>query len=462
MSLRLFASAALLEQGWTRDVVIDIDARGSIVAVRSGSSPDGAERLRGAVACGMSNLHSHAFQRALAGHTGPAAPEGADSFWTWRTAMYRFLDRIDADAFEAIATQAYVEMAKAGYTSVAEFHYVHHDPAGRSYADPAELAWRIVAAARTAGVSLTLLPVFYAHGGFGAAPPAPGQRRFIHTLDGFRRLYVALDAGRERHGYVLGVAPHSLRAVTPDELTAILALPRTDAPVHIHAAEQLKEVQDCIAWSGQRPVEWLLDHAEVNRRWCIVHATHIAECERQRLARSGAVAGLAPTTEADLGDGIFPADEYLREQGRFGVGTDSNAVIDPFVELRQLEWAQRLRLHRRNVLTPASAPSLGAALWTEAARGGAQALAQAAGGIAPGRRADLVVLNDDDPALAAQAPERILDAAMFGPCRAPVRHVMIGGRWVVRDGRHVHEDDVYAAFRSTMMRLDAQPEGGGR
>ncbi len=349
----------------------------------------------------MPNLHSHAFQRAIAGRTGHAGA-GGDSFWTWRQAMYAFLDRVDADAFEAIAAQAYVEMLKAGYTSVAEFHYVHHDPRGKPYDDPAELARRIVAAAGATGIALTLLPVFYAHAGFGGAPPATGQRRFVHSEATYARLIEALGRDAAGAGWNLGVAPHSLRAVTPDELASVVTLAPRGSPIHLHAAEQAKEVADCVAWSGARPVEWLLDHAGVDARWCVVHATHMTAAETRGLAASGAVAGLAPTTEADLGDGTFAARDYLDAGGAFGVGSDSNTVIDPWVELRQLEWSQRLVRQARNVLADGEAP-VGQSLYVAAARGGSQAMARGAGAIAPGSRADFVVLDAEDPRIGRAA-----------------------------------------------------------
>jgi formimidoylglutamate deiminase len=404
----------------------------------------------------MPNLHSHAFQRALAGRTGRPSPEGSggDSFWTWRAAMYRFVDRLDADAFEAIARQAYVEMLKAGYTAVAEFHYVHHDPQGWPYANPAELAERVVVAAQDAGIALTLLPVFYAHSGFGGAPPTAAQRRFVHTIDTFGRVVAQLQADAATRGYRVGVAAHSLRAVAPDELRAIIALAPPDGPIHIHAAEQTQEVADCVAAMGVRPVEWLLDHAGVDTRWCLVHATHMTPEETRRLAASGAVAGLAPTTEADLGDGTFAARTYVDRGGMFGVGSDSNTVIDPFAELRQLEWSQRLSRLERNVLARSEGP-VGQFLYALAAAGGAQALALPAAAILVGRRADLVVLNNDDPALGGQAIDDVLDAAIFGPARAPVHDVMVGGRWVVRDGRHPNEQTVFANYRAALGRLAA-------
>src|SRR6266545_5341371 len=386
--MRLFAADALLPTGWARDVMLDIDANGSLTSVRPQSSARNAEVVRGSLVPGVPNLHSHAFQRAIAGRTGRASCH-SDSFWTWRNAMYAFVDRVDADAFGAIAAQAYVEMLEAGYTAVAEFHYVHHDPAGRAYANPAELALRIIDAASHAGIALTLLPVFYAHAGFGGAPPAPGQRRFVTDPASFTRLHErAIIAARERNA-VVGVAPHSLRAVTPDELAAIVPLA---SPIHIHAAEQTKEVDDCVAWSGRRPVEWLLDNAHVDARWCVVHATHMTDDEVRALAESGAVVGLAPTTEADLGDGTFAADRYRAAGGVLGIGSDSNTIIDPFVELRTLEYSQRLRERRRNVLA-ANARPVGRSLYEAALAGGAQALARRVGAIAIGQRADLVVLD---------------------------------------------------------------------
>ena len=453
MALSLFAANALTPEGWRRDVRIDIEAQGTIAAVHDGASGQGAEHAAGPLIPGMPNLHSHAFQRAIAGRTGRAA-SGGDSFWTWRAAMYAFLDRVDADAFAAIAAQAYVEMLKAGYTRVAEFHYVHHDPGGKPYADPAELARRIVAAATATGIALTLLPVFYAHAGFGGTPAVAGQRRFVHSVATYARVIEALAKDAARDGWNLGVAPHSLRAVTPDELAAIVALVPQRTPIHIHAAEQQGEVDDCVAWSGERPIAWLLDHAGVDSRWCVVHATHMTADETRGLAASAAVAGLAPTTEADLGDGTFAARDYLGAGGAFGVGSDSNTIVDPYAELRQLEWSQRLAHRSRNVLATAIADApVGLALYAAAARGGARAAGVAAGAIAPGCRADLVVLDATDPALAGHGADTMLDAAIFGPCRKPVRDVMVGGRWVVRDGRHADEEPVLRSYRSAIAEI---------
>ncbi len=451
---RLWMPFALLPDGWAREVAIDVDAMGMIAGVEANVEAAGM-RLNGAVVPAMPNLHSHAFQRALAGRTGQVAPGHDDSFWTWRQAMYAFLDRVDGDAIEAIAAQAYVEMVKAGYSAVAEFHYVHHDPAGRPYADAAELAWRVVAAARTAGIALTLLPVFYAHAGFGGSAATAGQRRFVHTVSSFSHLVDRLQLGSAEHGYVLGVAPHSLRAVTPPELADVVAMAARGAPVHIHAAEQTREVDECFAWSGMRPVEWLLSKAHLDQRWCVVHATHMTERETAGLADSGVVAGLALTTEADLGDGIFPGGAYLGAGGHFGVGSDSNTIISPFAELRQFEWSQRLRARHRNVLAQPGPMTIGTSLWTRAAAGGAQAVGRATGVIAPGMRADLVVLDTLDPALAEQHCDNLLDAAIFGPAATPVRDVLVAGERVVQDGRHRDEDAVFTRYRAALANLNA-------
>jgi formimidoylglutamate deiminase len=454
--MKLFAEQALLHTGWTPNVTLTIDADGMITHISTQTIGHGIERAAGPLVAGMPNVHSHAFQRAIAGRTGRPNPEATrgDSFWTWRAAMYAFLDRVDADAFEAITAQAYVEMLKAGYTSVAEFHYVHHDQRGWAYSDPAELAHRVVGMAQRTGIALTLLPVFYAHSGFGGAPPTAGQRRFVHTLDSYARLIDGLTADAAARGYTLGLAAHSLRAVTPDELATVISLAPAAGPIHIHAAEQAQEVADCTAALQARPVEWLLENAGIDDQWCIIHATHMTPGEIRRVAKSGAVAGLAPTTEADLGDGTFAARTYIDHGGMLGVGSDSNTQIDPFGELRQLECSQRLSRLERNVLARTELP-VGQFLYALAAAGGARALAQPVGALVRGRRADLVVLNGDDPALAGQQSSDVLDAAIFGPSRRPVRDVMVAGRWVVRDGHHVDEQQVFINYRAALARLAA-------
>ncbi|RVJ37665.1 formimidoylglutamate deiminase, partial [Sinorhizobium medicae] len=344
---RLFAEQALLPTGWSENVAISIDQAGSIVAVEAGqlATPED-ERLCGPVVPTMTNLHSHAFQRAMAG-LAEVAGTGDDSFWTWREEMYRTVGLVDPDDVEAIGAKLYVEMLKGGFGRVVEFHYLHHQLDGTPYADPAEMSLRILRAAQTSGIGLTHLPVFYARANFGGAAPKAGQRPFLHDPDRFLALLDRLSPACEAAGATLGYAIHSLRAATPEEMGVILESSPVTGPIHIHVAEQPREVEDCLAWSGQRPVEWLLDNMPVDERWCAIHATHMTPGETRRLAHSGAVAGLCPATEANLGDGIFPAVDYLAAGGRFGVGTDSHVATSVAEELRLLEYGQRLRDRRR-------------------------------------------------------------------------------------------------------------------
>lgn len=457
--MKLFCEQALLPEGWQPDVLIEWDAQSWITRVQVRASTEQAaqaERARGPVIPGMPNLHSHAFQRAMAGLTERAGPSG-DSFWTWRELMYQFLARITPEDNQAIATQLYIEMLKAGYTAVAEFDYLHHDIDGAPYADSTEMSDRLIAAADSAGIGLTLLPVLYRHSNFGGLPPTDGQKRFVMSEDHYATLLHELIS-RRGEGMLrrVGIAPHSLRAVTPEELrNAIAALDEGDAtaPIHTHAAEQLKEVNDCLAWSHKRPVGWLLDNLGLSDRWCLVHATHLDDDETFRLAQSGAIVGLCPTTEANLGDGIFNAPDYLMQKGRFGIGGDSHVGVDPFREVALIEYAQRLKSERRNVLTTANIPNLGAGLFRQALLGGQQALGQRSGALAAGCRADLVVLNADDPALIERKGDALLDAAIFGPARQPVRDVLVSGQWRVRDGHHAGEEAALKSYRATLKRL---------
>lgn len=430
--MRYLADAALIDGHVAQRVLIDVADDGVITSVAP-DSEEQAEHIPGLVVPGMPNLHSHAFQRAMAGLTERPGPEG-DNFWSWREVMYRFLAVLTPEDVEAIAAQLYVECLRHGYTSVAEFHYLHNAPDGSRYADVAEMAHRIVAAAEHAGIGMTLLPVLYRHSQFGGAPPTEGQRRFVLSLDEYARLLARTGDG---------VAPHSLRAVTPAELDIAITI-AGDRPIHIHVSEQEKEVADCMAWSGIRPVAWLLDHAPVDQRWCLVHATHIDASERQQLAASGAIAGLCQTTEANLGDGIFPLCEFLGESGRFGIGSDSNMGTSPVEELRWLEYIRRLQTRTRNVTSR---------LFDRAIAGGAQALGRNTGAIAPGRLSDLVVLDVEHPALIGRNGDSMIDAWLFSGNDTPVRHVMVAGRWVVRDGVHRAQQETTAAFNRTMRGL---------
>ncbi|NRP69901.1 8-oxoguanine deaminase [Ensifer psoraleae] len=450
---RLFAERALLPTGWAENVAIILDGNGGIASVVTGQAPaDGDERLSGPVVPAIANLHSHAFQRAMAG-LAEVAGTGDDSFWTWREKMYRTVSLVDPDDVEAIAAKLYMEMLKGGFGRVVEFHYLHHQADGTPYADPAEMSLRILSAAEATGVSLTHLPVFYAHANFGGMAPNPGQRPFLHDPDRFLALLDRLGPACSKAGARLGYAIHSLRAATPDEMRTILAAAPVSGPIHIHVAEQTREVDDCLAWSGRRPVEWLLDEMPVDERWCAIHATHMTAEETKRLAASGAVAGLCPATEANLGDGIFPAVDFIAEDGRVGIGTDSHVATSVAEELRLLEYGQRLRDRRRNRLAAGPGASVGRSIFEAVLAGGAQAAGVDLTGIKAGAPADLVVLNGDNPYIAAASGNQILDRWLFALGGETVRDVMVAGQWKIRNGRHDREDDIDRAFARVLTKL---------
>jgi formimidoylglutamate deiminase len=387
----------------------------------------------------------------MAGGAERRSPAGQDSFWTWRDTMYRFVGRLSPEDAEAIAAQLYVELLEWGFTSIAEFHYLHHQLDGTPYDSIAEMALRHLAAARRTGIGLTLLPSLYRHGGIFGRDPVPGQRRFLNDLEPYLRIFEACRAATAGDPQAaVGMAPHSLRAVTPEMLQAVAALP---GPIHIHAAEQAKEVAECLAATGARPVQWLLDNAPVDARWCLIHATHMDAAECAALAATGAVAGLCPSTEASLGDGIFPLRDYLAAGGRLGIGTDSHVGVSPRDELRQLETSQRLALHERAVATTEASPHPGRRLLDAALAGGAQASGRPLGGIAPGLRCDLVELDDLHPSLLGRTKDSLLDAWVFSGQANPIRTVVVGAKRLVEGGRHIARLDIGEAFAGTMRRL---------
>jgi formimidoylglutamate deiminase len=464
MKNMLLAEHALLPGGWARDVLLCWDAAGMLTGVTVGAAPaPDTARANGPVLPGMPNLHSHAFQRAFAGLSEfRSADRADDNFWTWRALMYRFARDLGPGQLEVIATQLYIEMLRAGYTTVCEFHYLHHAPDGQRYADAAEMSMRLLAAAERAGIGITLLPVLYQDAGFGGQPPRPEQRRYLNSVDALLDL---VQRGRA-HGARVGVAPHSLRAVGPQALRELLAgLQSIDprAPIHLHIAEQQQEVDDCLAWSGQRPIAWLLANASVDERWCLVHATHLDATERSALAASGAVAGLCPTTEANLGDGVFPAAAYLGAGGAWGIGSDSHISVDAAEELRLLEYTQRLAQQRRNVLAGDGRPDDAAPrqvadhLWLGAVAGGAQASGRAVRGLAVGQQADFVVLDGSGP-LGGLGPAQALASHVFANSgRSAVRDVFVGGVQRVRDGEHALQGVAcrqFVATRSALLQED--------
>ncbi|MGN8259800.1 formimidoylglutamate deiminase [Pseudomonas sp. SMSB3] len=448
-----FAERALLPSGWATNVRLEVGSDGLLSRIDVGGTAESAQRLAGPLLPGMPNLHSHAFQRAMAG-LAEVAGNPNDSFWTWRELMYRLVGKVTPAQLQVIATQLYIEMLKAGYTSVAEFHYVHHDPAGSAYAERTELSRCISLAAASSGIGLTLLPVLYSHAGFGGQAATSGQRRFIQSTEQYLHLHAELGPIlRAQPAQRLGLCFHSLRAVTPEQIHEVLAASDQQCPVHIHIAEQQKEVDDCLAWSGLRPLQWLYEHVDVDRRWCLVHATHADAHEVSAMARSGAVAGLCPSTEANLGDGIFPAAAFLEQGGRMGIGSDSHVSVSVVEELRWLEYGQRLRDQRRNRLYRPDQPSIGRTLFDAALAGGAQALGQPIGALAVGQRADWLVLDGQDPYLATAEDDAILNRWLFAGGDRQVRDVMVNGTWVIRQGHHAQEVDSAQAFAQVLRQL---------
>ncbi len=455
----LFAPTALLPDGWADNVLIEYDKEGWIVGVDSFKAQpqknSEAELVSGPLVPGMPNVHSQAFQRAMAGLTERASGK-KDNFWSWRETMYRFLSGIEPEDMEALAAQVYVEMLKAGYTTVGEFHYLHHQRDGKPYADRATLSRQTIKAALETGIAITHMPVLYAYSGFGEKLPAEGQKRFLNTVPELMKILEALHKDYQHTPQVtIGFAHHSLRAVSPEMLregtrAARKLLPH--APIHIHAAEQQGEVEGCLAWSKMRPVEWLLENGNVDELWTFVHCTQMTEAETVALAASGVVAGLCPTTEANLGDGIFPLVKFFNAGGSFGIGSDSNVSISVMEELRWLEYMQRLAQHERTLIKQAENPSVGAVMFEQALSGGAKSLGRKIGKIEIGHRADFLVLDPELPFMTGKVRDHILDAAIFASNENPVKDVMVGGRWVVRDRHHKREEHILERYRQVMRK----------
>ncbi len=451
---KIWAEKALTAAGWASSVAVAIGDDGRIEAVAENAAPAGTRV--GVLLPAPANLHSHAFQRAMAGLAENRGPDGRDSFWTWRALMYAFLNHLGPDEIEAITAFAQMEMLEAGYASVAEFHYLHRQPDGAPYADLAELSCRIVVAAGESGIGLTLLPVLYQQGGSDGRGLEGPQRRFGNDAQGFAKLVDG--AAKALAGLAadcrLGLAAHSLRATSRDGLAFCAGL-RPEAPFHIHIAEQTGEVDEVLAAWGRRPVEWLLQNHDVDARWCLVHATHMTPAETQALAESRAVAGLCPITEANLGDGAFDGAQYAAHGGRYGVGTDSNVSIAFAEELRQLEYALRLRDRGRAIMAHGAA-STGRALFDNAVRGGAQALGRDSGAIEVGAFGDLLALDADAVDLAGKRGDAILDSFIFAAGGRLVSDVWSAGRHLVHEGRHVKRAAIEARYRKVMGALLAR------
>lgn len=453
--LNIHTDNILLADGWHTDKTLSIE-HGIIKSISDGCL-DNAEHVDGSVIPGMVNCHSHAFQRAFAGFSEQGS-EGKDSFWTWRKIMYQFLGTLSTNDVETIATQLYIEMLKAGYTRVAEFHYLHHDIDGQNYPELSCMSKAIFKAAQCAGIGLTLLPVLYCFSGFGAQKPRDEQKRFINSPAQFNQLVSDCFALSKHYpNSNVGIAPHSLRAVDKSALENVITHVRScdpHAPIHIHIAEQQKELNDCLNHYGKRPVQWLLDNIKLDRHWCLIHATHIDKQERQGIIASQAVAGICPTTEANLGDGIFPAAEFIAEQGTVAIGSDSHISVNPIEELRWLEYTQRLSTHQRAILADSRTPSTGLNLWQKAALGGAQSTNSNTGVLSVGKQADLLVLDPQDTMLFAHSHQHIMDSMLFASQRSPVKDVMVNGRWLIKNRQHDKQSEARTAFSHL---LEAMP-----
>jgi formimidoylglutamate deiminase len=455
MQSRYRFSCAWLPDGWHRNVVISVDPGGDIVDVSADDTVTTARTINGAAIAGMPNVHSHAFQRAMAGLVEQRGGND-DSFWTWREAMYDVASRITPECLNAVAAQLYADMVKAGYTSVCEFHYLHSHTGASSdrHSHQVRLAMSqaLVDAASTAGIGLTPLPTLYQTSDFGGVPPTERQRQFSMDTREYLDLLSALRQSQRSPQLEIGIALHSLRAVPPESLAIVLDAQRDGQVVHIHISEQEREVQACLQHFGRSPIEWLVDTSPVGRNWCLVHATHATPKELERIAATGAVVGLCPTTEANLGDGIFPMEALLAAGGSFAIGSDSHVSLSPIEELRWLEYQARLARRQRGVLT-ADGRSGGALLWRGACTAGARVTGRPVGELAVGKRADIVVLDLSSPLFAARSDVSIIDTFVFSGTSESVRDVMVGGRWLVQDRRHFAETAVVAGYRRALQKM---------
>ncbi len=465
--MKYYVENILLNDGWATNKTLTIE-EGIITAITTGKSND-AKVISGTVIPGMINCHSHAFQRAFAGFSEQGS-EGQDSFWTWRKIMYKFLAKLTAVDAEVIAKHLYIEMLKMGYTRVAEFHYLHHNIDGAPYSANAiqnknnehglaTMAQAIFSAAKGAGIGLTMLPVLYQYAGFGKQAPNEGQKRFINSTEQFNQLVSdCFELSTQFANSNVGIAPHSLRAVDKKSIEQAVTHIRTlddSAPIHIHISEQQQEVNDCLAHYGKRPVQWLLDNIKLDQHWCLIHATHINEQEQQGIIKSQAIAGICPTTEANLGDGIFPTTEFLALDGTFAIGSDSHISVNPVEELRWLEYAQRLTKQQRAILASANTASVGQNLWQKAAMGGAQSTSSNTGCLAVGKQADLLVLDKNQTRLYANNMQHLLDSVIFASRANVIQDVMVNGHWMVRNGEHAQAQSSADDFSKLLAKLSA-------
>jgi len=456
MAITIWAATALLADGWAESVEISIGGTGNIESISSDQPYTSGDKVEILIAA-IPNVHSHAHQRAMSGlgeRAGTSGDAAKDSFWTWRKIMYHYLERIQPEQLHHISAQLYLEMLKAGYSCVGEFQYLHHNTDGTAYANRAEMSLQCMQAAQQVGLGFTALPVLYRYGGFGSAAPLDGQKRFLNDAEGFIDIVKTLQqASATDPNTAVGIAPHSLRAISGELLAEVIGSLDNLAAIHVHIAEQQKEVDDCIAWSRMRPVEWLFDQFDVDANWCLIHATHMNAAETAAMAQSGCVAGLCPTTEANLGDGFFNAIDYFKQDGCWAIGSDSHISIDPVEELRWLEYGQRLLTRKRNVLVSANTTNTGRNLLDGALKGGARACGRNIGSIACAARADFIVLDDQHPRLYGRKQDDVLDSWVFSGNESLVRDVYVGGIKVIDHGCHADEEMIQRNYRTTLDQL---------
>jgi len=458
MSARsLWCSSVLLPNGWGESVLLEMDVDGALTNISVNCSTQqkalADEHIAGVVIPGMANLHSHAHQRAMVGLAERSSGD-QDNFWSWRSVMYQMLEQISPDQLYDIARMLYLEMLQVGYTHVAEFQYLHHDRDGQPYNNPAEMTLQCLQAARDVGMGFTALPVLYRYGGFGSQPSTEGQARFVTTDEDYCLLWHKVAEALKSNEF-LGIAPHSLRAIDQTLLRSVLAQLKAGYPIHIHIAEQPKEVEDCVEWSGLRPVAWLMEHFEIDDQWCLIHATHLDDVEKKQLAISGATAGLCPTTEANLGDGLFDIEPALKYGGRFGIGSDSQISVSVTEELRWLEYGQRLSLRQRNVIADHNkyGGHCGRFLYQKAISGGSAACGLPVEGLEIGARANFIVLDKDHPRMTASSNDALLDSWIFSAGDAAISAVYVNGSKVIEQGQHSARNEIVDRFQNTLQTL---------
>ena len=451
-----FIKKALLSQGWAKNVRLGVDDKGLIVSLKTNVSAEQDDHRLGLVIPGLVNCHSHAFQRAMAGLTEYQVSP-TDTFWSWRKTMYRFANLVSPEDLQDIASYLYLEMIKQGYTSVAEFHYVHHQPNGKPYSSVSQLSQSVINAANIAGINLTLLPVLYMNAGFGDQALLDDQKRFGNSVDSYLALHdEATRYCSDQSQHSVGMALHSLRAVPARSMTEVISHFKGrvhSCPIHIHIAEQTQEVEQSIKVLGKRPVEWLLDNHDIDKQWCLIHATHMTPKETAEVAKSGATVGICPTTEANLGDGFFPLRQYLDDGGQIAIGSDGNTCTNPIEELRWLEYGQRLLSRTRNVASDDRERHTGTNLYSHCLKGGARSIGQKTGALKLGGRADLIVLDDNSADLANIAADSILDVLIFGTSQSLIKDVMVNGTWKITNYHHADEERIRNTFISATKAL---------